>query len=253
MDGVTFIPGIEYTHYMGHANFLGCARPYDVAFAANSLEETLVRFQSARERGALVVINHPFEEVAKLSYDINQLPFDCLEVWNGPMRESNIKALGLWHSMLCAGRKMPITGGSDYHRDTPFIFLGGPTTCVYSRSGSTDDILDALRRGHAYITFATNGPSLKLTAGDGMLGDSVPWADVKEMNISVDGLLAGDVVKVITAASGDVLLQAPADGSFEAVYSMPQPGFARVEVYRAFLPGLPMLPALVSNPVYFDA
>jgi len=253
IKGVTFIPGIEWTHYMGHANFLGCGKPYDAPFATNSLEETLDRFQSARERGALVVINHPFEEVAKFSYDIYSLPFDCLEVWNGPMRESNLKALGLWHSMLCAGTKVPITGGSDYHRDTPFIFLGGPTTCVYARSASVQDILDSIRQGHAYITFAPNGPSLKLTAGEGMLGDSVPWAAVKEMQIEVNGLLACDVVKVISAASGEVILQAPTDGSFEAVYIMPQPGFARVEIYRAFLPGLPMLPALISNPIYFDA
>jgi len=253
MDGMTFIPGIEWTHYMCHANFLGCGKPYDAPFAANSLEETLERFQSARKRGALVVINHPFEEVAKLSYDINSLPFDCLEVWNGPMRESNIKALGLWHSMLSSGKKVPITGGSDYHRDTPFIFLGGPTTCVYARSRSVKGILDALRQGHAYITFAPNGPSLDLTAGDAMLGDSVRWTEVKEIQVAVHGLLAGDAVKVVTASGGDVLLQAPADGSFEGTYSMQQPGFARVEVYRAFLPGLPMLPALISNPVYFEA
>lgn len=253
LEGITFIPGIEWTHYMGHANFLGCGKPYDAPFAANSVEETRERFQSARSRGALAVINHPFEEVAKLSYDINQLPFDCLEVWNGPMRESNLKALGLWHSMLCAGKKVPIIGGSDYHRDTPFIFLGGPTTCVFARSRSAQDILSALRQGHAYITFAPNGPSLKLTAGDAMLGDSVPWEEVREMHIAVDDLQAGDVIKVITVSSGDVLLQAPAAGSFEGIHTMPQPGFARVEVYRAFLPGLPMLPALISNPVYFDA
>jgi hypothetical protein len=37
------------------------------------------------------------------------------------------------------------------------------------------------------------------------------------------------------------------------VYTMPAAGFARIEVLRAFLPGLPLLPALVSNPIYFDA
>ncbi len=92
--GVTFIPGIEWTHYMGHANFLGSSQPYDAPFATHSLDETLERFHSARERGALIVINHPYEEVATLFYDINSLPFDCLEVWNGPMRE--VKPQGGW-------------------------------------------------------------------------------------------------------------------------------------------------------------
>jgi len=33
---------------------------------------------------------------------------------------------------------------------------------------------------------------------------------------------------------------------------METPGFARVEILREFVPGLPMLPALISNPIYFD-
>jgi hypothetical protein len=84
------------------------------------------------------------------------------------------------------------------------------------------------------------------------MGDSVPWDARHEMDISVEGLLAGDVVKVITATSGDILLQAPADGNFQTTYTMPQPGFARVEVYRSFLAGLPLLPALITNPIYFE-
>lgn len=251
--GITFIPGMEWTHYMGHANLLGSEKPYDAPFATNSLEETLERFRSARQRGALIVINHPFEEVARLYYDINSLIFDCLEIWNGPMRESNLKAVGLWHSMLCTGKKVPITGGSDYHRDTPFIFLGGPTTCVYAPSACPKDILSAVKQGHTFLTFSPTGPTAILTTGEAMMGDSVPWDARHEMQISVEGLLAGDVVKVITATSGDVLLQAPTDGNFQTEYTMQQPGFARVEVYRAFLPGLPMLPALITNPIYFEA
>ena len=30
-------------------------------------------------------------------------------------------------------------------------------------------------------------------------------------------------------------------------------GFSRVEILRSFVPGLPKLPALISNPIYFDA
>jgi hypothetical protein len=35
-------------------------------------------------------------------------------------------------------------------------------------------------------------------------------------------------------------------------YKMPAIGFARLEVWRAFLPGIPKLPALLSNPIYFE-
>ena len=251
VPGMTLIPGVEWTHYQGHANFLGVEKPYDAPFSTNSFEEIQQRFKSARTRGATIILNHPFEEDCPFSMDFNNLPFDCFEVWNGPMRESNLKAVGLWHSLLCAGKHIPISGGSDYHRDTPFIFLGGPTTCVYAQSASAADILVALRAGHAYITFAPNGPTLELKSGNALLGDEIEWTKQKEMQITVDRLLAGDVVQVVTAQDRTTLLQAPTDGKFNANFVMDTPGFARVEILRAFLPGLPMLPALISNPIYF--
>ena len=252
VPGLTLIPGVEWTHYQGHANFLGVDRPYDAPFATHTLEEARARFDSARQRGALITVNHPFEEGCGFGFDLNALPYDCLEVWNGPMRESNFKAVGLWQSLLAAGKKVPICGGSDYHRDTPFLFLGGPTTCVYAMSSGPSDILSALRQGHAYVTFAPNGPTLELIAGEAILGDSVPWSKVQELQINADGLLAGDILRVVTGRSSEPILEAPSAGRFSTTYAMQAPGFARIEILRAFLPGLPRLPALISNPIYFD-
>jgi hypothetical protein len=252
VPGITLIPGVEWTHYQGHANFLGVDRPYDLPFMANTPEEAQARFESARSRGALITVNHPFESNVEFKFDLSSLSFDCLEVWNGPMRESNLKAVGLWHSWLTAGRKVPICGGSDYHRDTPFIFLGGPTTCVFAGSAGPSDILAALKAGHSYLTFAPNGPSLEMTAGGAILGDTVAWSEVSELQITVEELRAGDVVRVVTRESSEVVFQAPAPGNFRGGYTMAAPGFARVEILRAFLPGVPMLPALISNPIYFD-
>lgn len=252
LPGLTVIPGVEWTHYQGHANFLGSEKPYDEPFVTHTPEETLNRFKSARERGATITINHPFEEVCPFTLDLNTLPFDCIEVWNGPMRKSNFKAVGLWHSLLVAGKKIAISGGSDYHRDALFLYPGGPTTCVYAMSASPTDILFALRQGHAYITFAPNGPTLEMMAGDAMLGDSVSFGKVKEMHIAVSGLLVGDVVQVVTAQGSTPLVKAAAPGSWQGTYSKGAPGFARVEILRGFLPGLPLLPALIGNPIYFD-
>jgi hypothetical protein len=168
-------------------------------------------------------------------------------------RVSNLQALGLWNSMLTAGKKVPICGGSDYHRDHLFLLPGGPTTCVHAMSASPADILDGLRRGHACLTFAPNGPSLEFTAGDALPGDSVPFADVREIHITASGLLAGDVLQVVTGGGSKPLLKAETDGKFEGVYTMETAGFARIEILRGFVPGLPLLPALISNPIYFDA
>ena len=253
VEGVTLIPGVEWTHYQGHANFLGVDRPYDQPFVANTAEEVQAIFTSARQCGALITANHPFEPNVEFKFDLNSLPFDCLEVWNGPMRESNLKAVGLWHSWLVAGKKVPICGGSDYHRDTPFIFLGGPTSGVYAMSAGPSDILAAVKAGHSYLTFAPNAPSLEMTAGEALMGDSVAWKDVQELKIMVGELKAGDVVRVITRDNSEVLFQAPEAGIFTGSYRLAGPGFARLDVLRAFLPGVPLLPALLSNPIYFDA
>jgi hypothetical protein len=252
VPGVTLIPGIEWTHFKGHANFLGVDQPYDEPFFANDMREIRARFESARLRGALITLNHPFEELCPFTFDFNALPFDCLEIWNGPMRESNLRAVGLWQSLLAAGKKIPITGGSDYHRDQLFIFPGGPTTCVFAMSLSPADILAALKQGNAYIIYAPNGPALELTVGNAMLGDSVPFAKVKELQVKASGLLAGDVLQVVTGKGSTILLQAETAGSFEGAFTMDAPGFARVEILRTFVPDLPLLPALISNPVYFD-
>ena len=248
---LTLIPGIEWTHYKGHANFLGVDRPYDEPFFTNNLGEVRSRFDSARERGAFIVINHPCDEICPFQFDLDSLPFDCLEIWNGPMRVSNLQALGVWHSLLCAGKKIPICGGSDYHRSQLFLFPGGPTTNVLALSPSPADILSALRQGHAYLTFAPDGPTLQMTAGDAIPGDSVPFADVQEIGIKVDGLLGGDVLQVTSASGSTTLLKAESDGKFEGTCRVEGPGFARVEILRGFIPGLPLLPALISNPIYF--
>ncbi len=249
---LTLIPGIEWTHYQGHANFLGVDRPYDEPFLANTIEEVQARFASARSRGAFISINHPCDPVCPFLFDMNSLPFDCLEVWNGPMRGSNLQAIGLWHGMLMAGKKVPICGGSDYHRDSLLLFPGGPTTCVYAMSSSTADILSGLKLGHAYITYSTHGPILEMTAGDAILGDSVEFTKVKQLEYSLRGLIAGDVVQVVTAQGSTTLTNAETDGDLHGVYLMPSAGFARIDVLRSFLPGLPLLPALISNPIYFD-
>ena len=253
IPGVTILPGVEWTHYQGHANFIGVDQPYDGPFFGNTLDEIRGRFILARERGALITINHPFEEVASFKLEMAQVPFDCLEVWNGPMREANLRAIGLWHHLLVSGKKIPISAGSDYHRDTPFIFLGGPTLCVYSMSAGPSDILTAIRLGHSYITFAPNGPSMQMTAGNAILGDTVKWPDVKEIEIKMDGLKSGDILRVVTQKDSQDILEAKTDGKVTLQHLMDSPGFVRVELLRSFLPGLPMLPALISNPIYFDS
>jgi formylmethanofuran dehydrogenase subunit D len=75
---------------------------------------------------------------------------------------------------------------------------------------------------------------------------------VKQMEYSVRGLIAGDVVQVVTTHGNTILSNAETDGDVHGIYQMQAAGFARIEILRSFLPGLPLLPALISNPIYFE-
>lgn len=252
ISGITLIPGVEWTHFQGDASFLGSDRPFDVPIVGNTPDEALARFTIAKERGALIIINHPFTPGGgDFRFDIHALSFDCLEVWNGSMRNMNASAVELWQSMLVAGKKVPAVGGSDYHRDTPFQSLEGPITCVSAMSASASDILAALKSGNAYITYGPYGPTLELTAGDAIMGDTVAWPSINELKIVAGRLSGGDVIRVVTGSSSETILQVPAAGRCELTYTMQAPGFARIEIVRSFLPGLPMSAAM-SNPIYFE-
>ncbi|HSN93893.1 MAG TPA: CehA/McbA family metallohydrolase, partial [Anaerolineaceae bacterium] len=113
----TVIPGVEWTHYRGHSNFLGLEQPYDEPFFANEEAEVAKRFQTAHGRGALIVLNHTHDDDLPFSFDSETLPYDCLEIWNGPMRPPNLRAVAAWHARLEQGQKVPMVCGSDYHKD----------------------------------------------------------------------------------------------------------------------------------------
>lgn len=252
IPGISLIPGVEWTHYQGHANFLGVDQPYDEPFFTHSEEEVQARFQSARERGATIVINHPFDPGCGFHFDLDQLPFDCLEIWNGPMRESNFQAVGMWQTMLVAGRKIPAVGGSDYHRDRLFQILGGPCLGVCALSDQPADLLRAIRAGHSFIRFAPQGPSLEMSVGEAIMGDTVDWDASQKIEMGIQGLQVGDVVRLIHNQESVDLFQAPGEGDCRLTYPVSRPGFVRVEIHRTFLPGIPPLPALISNPIYFS-
>ncbi len=253
IEGITLIPGVEWTHYEGHAGFLGVDQPYDGPFFTNTEEEALTKFSTARGRGALIIIDHPCDEACSFQFDMHDFPFDCLEIWNGPMRESNLRAVALWQNLLVSGRKIACVGGSDYHRDRLFQILGGPCMGVYALSNAPADILDALRNGNSFIRFAPEGPSLQLISGEKMMGETQKWDEDTQVQITASGLKTNDVLRVITPHETTDLFQASSDGALAVTYPVKSPGFVRVEIYRTFIPGLPPLPALISNPIYLDS
>jgi hypothetical protein len=122
---------------------------------------------------------------------------------------------------------------------------------VYAMSSSPKDILEAIRRGHSYICFAPEGPTIQLTAADKIMGDKLPWRERRIVSILANALKTNDVVRVIHNQESTNIFQASTDGDIDLIFPVTSPGFVRVEIYRTFIPGLPPLPALISNPIYF--
>lgn len=157
----------------------------------------------------MIVINHPQDESCGFQFDLTKLPFDAIEIWNGPMRESNLRAVGLWHQMLAAGQNVPAVGGSDFHRENLFQILGGPCMGVYAGSDAPDDILAALRAGQSFITFAPNGPTVDFSCGEATLGGTTSWQEDLMAHVNAKGLKTGDVIRLVGATEHFDLFQAP--------------------------------------------
>jgi len=252
VPGLTVIPGVELTLYGGHANFLGSHKPYDGPFFSNDLAGIKARYESARERGAMVVINHPMDEDLPFTFDLQALPFDLIEVWNGPMRPSNLKAIGLWQKMLENGRKLPAIAGSDYHRDELGLGLGVPATIVYAQSVSPKDILSALRAGRSYFVYQPKSARLEMRYGEAGIGDSQTWEPGLNLEIKMSGVKAGDLVKLIGSDFTHEYPIIEAKGDFEAFFTPQKPGFIRLELWQSLYGILPPMPVLVSNPIWMD-
>ncbi len=248
---ITLLPGCEWTHYKGHAGMLGIARPFTDRYCTESLPETQALLRQAQERGAFVVLNHPFCPLVPWEWGF-ELPFDGVEVWNGVMSERNMRAIGWWHMQLCQGARLPITGGSDYHAPGLLGSLAMPCHYVYAPSREPNDLLAAIRAGHGFISYLPEGPVLDIaceaTPGE-VLGEVLPTASTLDFYFS--RLQGGDVIRLLTAQAAEEIVCPPQASELHLNRSFRDAPFVRVEIDRVYAPGLPPMKALVSNPVYF--
>ncbi|MGG6313792.1 CehA/McbA family metallohydrolase [Paenibacillus macerans] len=187
-EALLLIPGVELTSYKGHANLLG--QPDALTdFRVLTPEAASEELRRAREKGALVSLNHPFcpDCPWELGFDV---PFDAIEVWNGPWRELNETAVAWWQQQLAEGRRIVAVGGSDTHRDEPLVRHGGPTAHVYVAEDTAAAVLDAVRRGAVVLSMLPDDTFITLTAGEAGIGEELEVAagqDGVELAIAVRG------------------------------------------------------------------
>lgn len=250
VPGVTVLPGTEWTHYKGHCGMLGVERPYRSAFCVNTREEAAAKLEEARANGAAVVLNHPFCPSCGWKWGFEGFSYDLVEVWNGATVEAATRdCVAWWHGQLCQGRRLPITGGSDYHRPDFGSHIGDPCTCLYALSREPEDLKQALLQGNGYVSYTPKGPGVSAQAAGCILGQTAPKGS--PVHSEWFGLRGGDELRVITDQGGQTAVCPP--GAARYWWDVKNTGFSfcRFEVHRRFAAGAPLTLAMISNPIYF--
>lgn len=251
IDGISVFPGTEWTHYKGHSNMLGIIKPFDGTFYTNTKEETANRLKTAKEKGAMVVLNHPFCPDCGWHFGFD-VPFDAVEVWNGIIESHrNSLTLDWWHGELCKGKMIPVTGGSDYHEPELIKYnLAHPTMCVYAKSRELADIVSSIKKGSSYISYKPKGPGVDMDCSGKSMGDIVKKGS--SVGFKFFGLSTGDEIKIITDLGEEKITCGNNVVTMNIERNFGDAKFVRTEIVRCYEKGLPPLRAMISNAMYFN-
>jgi hypothetical protein len=251
------VPGMEWTSYAGHANILGLTNAGD--FRVTNRDELSALFQSYRDQGAVISINHPFAtECEGCNWQWGwHIPFDAIEVWNGPWRESNHSGLTWWHTQLASGHAGQWTalGGSDYHRPDNYVSVGQPTTWVYAPRYDPSSILKSLAQGLVSLSADPQGPVIAPNvSGSAVLARHQPRPSARQVAIHIDAVRPRDEIRILSDRGVEEQWTVGPEGQaglWEG--NLIDRHFVRVEVYRPVCDGLPAQLVALSNPLFFDA
>lgn len=246
-EGLMRIPGYEWTTRHGHANFIGVQEPV-ADFEAETTEEAKRIIREAHDNGAMVVLNHPGDKLGgwKVGTDI---PFDAYEVWNGPWRDTNDGSLMLWQEMLAQGRKVPMVGGSDTHKAIAITHHGHPCNHIYMGSFSQEELIQAVKAGHCYVTETPVSGEILFTLNGAMMGDTVHRAENYELHFETQGIQCGDEIRIINDKGlFDRITASIACERY--THTVPNAVFYRIEIWRNIMGK--KKPLLLTNPVYIE-
>jgi hypothetical protein len=170
------------------------------------------------------------------------------------MSERNERAVAYWHGELCAGKRIPAVGGSDYHRPGLLGSLATPCMNVYALSRSRADILNALKKGDGFISYLPDGPTADVICQntDGAVSFGGSALKCAEVTFVFDRLAGGDEIRLMTDAETERITCPAGAASYRVTRAYPNARFVRAELSRVYAPGLPPMKALLTNPIYFD-
>lgn len=256
------IPATEVTTYAGHMNVWGIQHWQEFRCSNGDVAAMRGIIDAAHQQGALASVNHPKTDGPPWEYGPD-LPFDCMEIWQGLWPMNNDEALALWDSLLQQGRRIIAVGGSDYHQPLQAMegnphLLGNPTTWVYAEALSGPAILAAIQRGRVCISADVDGPRVILSAHSAEqayeMGDTVVDHSAITLRCQLHFTTPPNDVEVRVIVDGRVSHQtpAPAPPTALALHLDPCPKhYARVEVWQNNPSINNSVMLACSNPIFF--
>lgn len=215
-DTMILLYGIEWTTASGHAN-IWAKEPFSCEglWKAHQDKSAEAAIDAALSQGALFSLNHPSSYVftAPWEYPV-PAGVSAVEVWNSLYRLPSLNGWAghvFWDGLLKNGHPIPCVGGSDAHMLKGWMSLfwgpGNPTTWVYADSRSADAILEAIKAGHASISYAPDAVRIDFRAdadADGdyetIMGDNISGAG-QSISFSVQLVEPGGTEKQPAAKS----------------------------------------------------
>ncbi len=251
-EDITVMPGVEWTHYNGHINFLGVKKAYEGSFYTNTLEGMQQKITEAKKNNAIVSVNHPFCPNCGFKFGLENADYDCIEIWNNFMKKSEMDCVNWWHNMLLKGKKIPIVGGSDFHRNSIGEGIGFPMTGLYAMSKSPSDIYSAIRAGNSFVTCSPSGPYVYMELNGKIIGETAVLNNENESNCNIrfSEIKTNDIIKIITDLNEEQIKVDNNYEEFNIIKNVFGNKFVRVELYRSILPETPEMLTLISNPIY---
>lgn len=246
LPGLTMIPAVEWTHYKGHINFFGVEAPFENSFVANTEEQMQKLLSQVAGRDALISLNHPKDSLCPYLWEAEE-GFHMIEVWNGPMRPGNLRAADWWHKLLLAGKKIPVVGGSDFHRDKSPVRLGRPTTFVYTKTPAVKDICSALAHGRSFVTSSPNG--VRLSIDGACFGDRCKSQRGKVWNFRAENGGLGMKLRLMTDKGISAEVPFRMDGT--AVVAADEDDWRFAYLTVGYKVGAHFWIRAISNPIWF--
>ncbi|MGH0053012.1 MAG: CehA/McbA family metallohydrolase [Sphaerochaetaceae bacterium] len=249
-EGITVLPGMEYTNYRGHANFFfSDTTEFSENPLSNTYEEMLSTIEAARKKGALISINHPFDESCPWLWGFD-FPFKLVEVWNGFFKDSDAKASAWWRTQLKEGKRFGALGGSDTHRIEQGRSFGTPTTYLYTYSLGKEDLLAALEEGRISISATPTSAQLDLVIGNAHIGDTVLFEEGLTAEIHINGAKPGDTIVLYSDEGKEQRWKSIYTGNLTLPFEVQKRMFYHAELYRKTL-SMELLDAM-TNPIYLS-